>query len=88
MPGTDHDTAMNLATETLKLATVGLAPGCRLYGCRGECEMLDQLVAGARAGQSLRTSTYTAAPLLAASVFLYVLNVFLFFLQIFSNQER
>jgi hypothetical protein len=89
MPGTDHDTAMNLATATLKPATAGLAPGCRLYGRRGEREMLDQLVADARAGQSLRTSTYTAAtPLLAASIFLDVLNVFLFFLQIFSNQER
>jgi FtsH-binding integral membrane protein len=39
--------------------------------------------------QRLRTSTDTAAaPLLAASIFLDVLNVFLFFLQIFSNQER
>jgi len=29
-----------------------------------------------------------AAPLLAASIFLDVLNVFLFFLQIFSSEER
>jgi FtsH-binding integral membrane protein len=39
--------------------------------------------------QRLRTSTdVTAAPLLAASIFLDVLNVFLFFLEIFSGQER
>ena len=39
--------------------------------------------------QRLRTSTdITAAPLLAASIFLDVLNVFLFFLDIFSGQER
>jgi FtsH-binding integral membrane protein len=39
--------------------------------------------------QRLRTSTdITAAPLLAASIFLDVLNVFLFFLEIFSGQER
>ena len=39
--------------------------------------------------QRLRTSTdITAAPLLAASIFLDVLNVFLFFLQIFSNQQQ
>jgi FtsH-binding integral membrane protein len=39
--------------------------------------------------QRLRTSTdIAAAPLLAASIFLDVLNVFLFFLQIFSAQER
>jgi uncharacterized protein len=30
----------------------------------------------------------TVAPLLAASIFLDVLNVFLFFLQIFSGEER
>jgi hypothetical protein len=29
-----------------------------------------------------------AAPLLAASIFLDILNVFLFFLQIFSAEER
>ena len=39
--------------------------------------------------QRLRTNTDIAeAPLLAASIFLDVLNVFLFFLQIFSGQER
>jgi len=39
--------------------------------------------------QRLRTSTdITAAPLLAASIFLDVLNVFLFFLTIFSGWER
>jgi modulator of FtsH protease len=39
--------------------------------------------------QRLRTNTdTTAAPLLAASIFLDVLNVFLFFLEIFSGQER
>ncbi len=39
--------------------------------------------------QRLRTSTDTAsAPLLAASIFLDVLNVFLFFLAIFSGEER
>jgi uncharacterized protein len=39
--------------------------------------------------QRLRTNTdTTAAPLLAASIFLDVLNVFLFFLEIFSGEER
>jgi FtsH-binding integral membrane protein len=39
--------------------------------------------------QRLRTNTdLTAAPLLAASIFLDVLNVFLFFLTIFSGEER
>jgi FtsH-binding integral membrane protein len=39
--------------------------------------------------QRLRTNTDAAtAPLLAASIFLDVLNVFLFFLEIFSGQER
>ena len=39
--------------------------------------------------QRLRTNTdITAAPLLAASIFFDVLNVFLFFLQIFSAEER
>jgi FtsH-binding integral membrane protein len=39
--------------------------------------------------QRLRTNTdITAAPLLAASIFLDVLNVFLFFLAIFSGEER
>jgi modulator of FtsH protease len=39
--------------------------------------------------QRLRTnSDITQAPLLAASIFLDVLNVFLFFLEIFSGSER
>ena len=39
--------------------------------------------------QRLRHSRdITAAPLLAASIFLDILNVFLFFLEIFSGQER
>jgi uncharacterized protein len=39
--------------------------------------------------QRLRTNTdITAAPLLAASIFLDELDVFLFFLQIFSAEER
>jgi FtsH-binding integral membrane protein len=39
--------------------------------------------------QRLRTNTDTAvAPLLAASIFLDVLNVFLFFLEIFSGSDR
>ena len=39
--------------------------------------------------QRVRTSTDAAsAPLLAASIFLDILNVFLFFLQIFSGEER
>ena len=43
----------------------------------------------ARTRPRLRTNTdITAAPLLAASIFLDVLNVFLFFLQIFSTEER
>ena len=38
--------------------------------------------------QRLRNNTDVAvAPLLAASIFLDILNVFLFFLQIFSRQE-
>jgi modulator of FtsH protease len=35
-----------------------------------------------------RSSDIASAPFLAASIFLDVLNVFLFFLQIFSNSER
>jgi uncharacterized protein len=39
--------------------------------------------------QRLRTNTdQTVAPLLAASIFLDILNVFLFFLEIFSGSER
>ncbi len=52
MPGTNHDTAMNLSKTALTLVTADQAPGCRLHGRRGECEMLDRLVADVRAGQS------------------------------------
>jgi uncharacterized protein len=39
--------------------------------------------------QRLRTNTdVESAPLLAASIFLDILNVFLFFLEIFSGGER
>ena len=39
--------------------------------------------------QRVRTNTDVAsAPLLAASIFLDILNVFLFFLQIFTQDER
>jgi len=39
--------------------------------------------------QRVRTNTdISAAPLLAASIFLDILNVFLFFLQIFTQDER
>ena len=39
--------------------------------------------------QRLRRNTdITSAPLLAASIFLDILNVFLFFLAIFSGQEK
>jgi FtsH-binding integral membrane protein len=39
--------------------------------------------------QRVRTSTDAAsAPLLAASIFLDILNVFLFFLQIFTQDDR
>jgi FtsH-binding integral membrane protein len=34
-----------------------------------------------------RSQDITAAPLLAASIFLDILNVFLFFLQIFSRRD-
>jgi modulator of FtsH protease len=34
-----------------------------------------------------RSQDIAAAPLLAASIFLDILNVFLFFLQIFSRRE-
>jgi DNA-binding CsgD family transcriptional regulator len=52
MLGADHDTAMNLPTTALPRMTPGQAPGCGLHGRRGECEMLDLLVADVRAGQS------------------------------------
>ena len=35
-----------------------------------------------------RSQDITTAPLLAASIFLDTLNAFLFFLQIFSGEER
>ena len=39
--------------------------------------------------QRLRhTQDITVAPFLAAAIFLGILNVFLFFLQIFSSQEQ
>jgi DNA-binding CsgD family transcriptional regulator len=52
MPGADHDTAMKLSATALPRATSGQAPGRVLHGRRGECEMLDRLVADVRAGQS------------------------------------
>jgi len=52
MPGAEHDTAMNLPKTAPSLVAAGQAPGCGLYGRRGECEMLDQLAADVRAGQS------------------------------------
>ena len=52
MPGTNHDTAMNLAKIALTLVTAEVAAGSRLHGRRGECAMLDRLVADVRAGQS------------------------------------
>ena len=38
--------------------------------------------------QLRRNKDIRSAPLLAASIFLDILNVFLFFLQIFSSQEE
>jgi DNA-binding CsgD family transcriptional regulator len=52
MPGADHDKAMKRPTTALPRTTSGQAPGCGLHGRRGECEMLDRLVADVRAGQS------------------------------------
>jgi hypothetical protein len=52
MPGADHDTAMKLPTTALPRTTSGEAPRCGLHGRRGECEVLDRLVADVRAGQS------------------------------------
>ncbi len=52
MPGTDHDTAMNLRRTALPPVTADQAPVCGLHGRRGESEMLDRLVADVRAGQS------------------------------------
>jgi DNA-binding CsgD family transcriptional regulator len=52
MPGVHHDTAMNLPTTPLSPATADQASGSGLHGRRGECEILDRLVAEVRAGQS------------------------------------
>jgi DNA-binding CsgD family transcriptional regulator len=52
MPGTNHDTAMILPETVLPPVTAGRAPGGRLHGRRGECELLDRLVADVGAGQS------------------------------------
>jgi DNA-binding CsgD family transcriptional regulator len=52
MPGSGHDTAMNLPTTELPPATSGRASWCGLHGRRGEREMLDRLVADVRAGHS------------------------------------
>src|SRR5580704_4578044 len=52
MPGTNHDTRVNLPKAALTLVTTDQAPACRLQGRRGECEMLDRLVTDVRAGQS------------------------------------
>jgi AAA ATPase domain len=52
MAGPNHDTAMSLRRTALTLVTADRAPESRLYGRRGECEMLDRLVADVRAGQS------------------------------------
>jgi hypothetical protein len=50
MPGTNHDTAMNLPETALPTVTADQA--CNLHDRRGEREMLDRLVADVRAGQS------------------------------------
>ena len=52
MPGANHHTAMKLLTTAPPPVPSGQAPGCGLHGRRGEREMLDQLVADVRAGQS------------------------------------
>ena len=56
MPGTNHDTAMDLPPTTQPPAASGQAPGYKLgyglHGRRGECEMLDRLINDARSGQS------------------------------------
>jgi DNA-binding CsgD family transcriptional regulator len=52
MPGIKRDTATNPPKAALTLVTADQAPECRLHGRRGECEMLDRLVADVRAGQS------------------------------------
>jgi DNA-binding CsgD family transcriptional regulator len=52
MPGTDHDTAMNLPTTVLPPMIADQASWSSLHGRRGECEMLDRLVADVLVGQS------------------------------------
>jgi DNA-binding CsgD family transcriptional regulator len=52
MPGANHDTAMKLPATALPRTTSGQVPERGLHGRRGECEMLDRLVADVRAGQS------------------------------------
>ena len=51
-PGANHHTAMKLLTTAPPPVPSGQAPGCGLHGRRGEREMLDQLAADVRAGQS------------------------------------
>src|SRR5580700_4469449 len=52
MPGTNHDTAMNRPETAPPPVLTDQAPGRRLHGRRSECELLDELVADVRAGQS------------------------------------
>ena len=52
MPGITHDTAMNLRTTALPPVIADQASGRWLHGRRGECELLDRLVADVRAGHS------------------------------------
>jgi DNA-binding CsgD family transcriptional regulator/tetratricopeptide (TPR) repeat protein len=52
MPDPRHAPAMNLPKTALTLVRAGQAPGARLHGRSGECEMLDRLAADVRAGQS------------------------------------
>jgi DNA-binding CsgD family transcriptional regulator len=52
MPGANHDTAMKLSATALPRTTSGQAPRWGLHGRRGECGMLDRLVADVRAGES------------------------------------
>ena len=48
----------------------------------------DQTAPCSRRRWGTRSADIGSAPLLAASIFLDILNVFLFFLQIFSSQEK
>jgi hypothetical protein len=52
MPHPHHNPAMNLPKTALTLVRAVQAPESRLHGRRGECEMLDRLVADVRAGHS------------------------------------